>query len=1411
MRSGPIRRVASMTAVLALVLATSPAWAPAAAAADNVAPTVTLNVTNAADAEPYPVLTFATFTDPESATETYTCYFDFGDGTAPAVVTAPGLFCSGPDHHYTKGGSYTITVTVTDSGGASGSASANVTYANFAPYLWLVTMQGTPNVGQPMQGAVPFTDPGSTFFGTPIETYTCSFDWGDGTGAHPGTVSLNLDSQGRMSCLSAVHTYSTAGTYTITAVVTDGGGLSGSSTWTQAIAPNPAPTVTAPADSTVTAGPGVPATTFSLGSFTDPSGASAGPWQWTAVWGDGSGTTGTATTQGALSASHAYTAPGSYTLLIRVTNAAGLSGYAQATVTAVDGIGTAFGTQNQLVTEGVASTFTVYSGYNGAPSLPYQMHLNWGDGTSTDLTTSALNPTNFTHTYAAADTSTPANPVTVYTATVQVTDARGRTASASTQVGVRDVAPVLTSAPVTVPDGFVGQITLATFTDASVGPWSYAVDGGPGWRLQGQMGAPGAIQIPYDSSMGNHTFVVSVGDRGGLISTATVPVQIAGPQIGPVVVPSPLVEGQAFMASASFSALPPAHCTVDFGNGTGTTNGSISGSTCSAPNYMYPAAGTYTLTFTITDARGMTGSGHATVVVGNVPPVIDDLAISGTPSAGGVVTAQANFSHPAIGVDTYACTVDFGDGTSPQPGVVGDADCTADHTYSQGGLYTVTMTVTDNTGGSGSASVSEPIANLRPTVGTISVAGTPIEGGDVQASASFTDPWSISNFDDCSIDYGDGSGLSSWITFDQTCLAPVHDYAHPGTFTVSLAVDRGYGSLGTNTATVVVANVAPVVTPVYVPTSAQSGVNWSASVAFTDPGLGLETYSCTVDYGDGGGAQAGVISGNTCTGLSHSYTAKGSYTLVATVADSSGGSGTYSVAIAVYNVAPVVGTVTTYNPSWVGFWTNVWADFTPPGLPDTYTCTVDFGDGSGPQTGTVSGTTCQGPGHTYSVAGTFTATVSVVGSVSGAGSASGSVTVAAGPIITAFHGPSSIVLGSPVSASADFVDPSGLPVTYSCVADYGDGTGQQVGVIAGKTCQGPSHVYAATGTYSIVINVTVWVTGGGSITAAISHTIVVAAPPSVAVGPVSAPDQVNEGSSATASAPFTIVGSQKYTCTVNYGDGSGAHAGVISNSTCKGSSHSYTVAGNFTVTIVVRSSTGLTGSSSKAIIVWNVAPKMTSYSVTPGYAKIGSTVTASISFTDPGTSETYTVIFDWGDGTSTTIQLGSTARSASSKHVYKKAGVFTLGIMLSDAAATNWPVGVEIGIYDPARTSAGSGSVTAPAGSCLLSTKCSAASTATFSMSAKYAAGATNPTVSLSYSATNFSLASTGADWFAAANGIAAIRGTGKVNGVAGYTYRLTAFVGTPSSLRLLVWNSAGTLVYDLEPAPLKSGSITIK
>ena len=1165
MRSGLVRRAASLFAVLmTLALAASPMAAAPVAADDNVAPTVTLNVINAADAEPFPVTALATFTDPESATETYTCTVDYGDGTVVAVAVS-GTLCAGPEHHYTVGGHYTVTVTITDSGGASGSASVAVTYVNNAPYVGPTTLFGTPGAGQTLHVSVPFLDIGSTYGGVAFETYVCSFNYGDGSGVQTGTYLLLWSASNTPGCIGPDHVYAAPGTYTITSVVTDGGGLSGSSSLTQTITPNMSPVVTSPADQTVQGVPGIPSQ-ISLGSFTDPGGAAAGPWSVSVLWGDdplaGWGSGGTAQTQGPISSTHAY-APGTWHIQIKVTNAAGKVGYAFANVTVLDAIAVVFGVQNPVVTEGVGSTFGVFVAANGARSLPYQMHMDWGDGTSSDITSSYdMVPVNFTHTYAAGDPITAGTPVTVYNMTATVKDALGRTASASTQVGVKDVAPVIT-APSYVPvaEGSTSLVTLATFTDASLGPWHVRVDLGNGETYDQVVTTPGPIQIDVDASQGDHLYPITVGDRGGLISTASVAVRVmnSAPVVG----------------------------------------------------WIY-------------------ADGDVIYTGGDVT--------KGQPLEGGNVAVDASFTDPGLvdGTETFTCAVDYGDGSMPVVGEVQDSICYGPvHKYGTSGSGVITVYVRDSNFATGSSTLPYTLVNVAPTVSAYMSAYNPRE-------------WDA------------GTPASSETT---------------------------------------------------------------AYATFTDPGSATETYTCTVDYGDGT-VVPGVISGLTCTGPSHQYLVSASYTVTVTVTDSQGLTGTGLTGDTYENWAPWVGGGLV-GPFVVGGVLNDVAIVDDPGRAfETYTCTVDYGDGSGVQAGTYV--------------------------------------------------------------------PNG----------WSDGL---------PRCVGPDHVYKAPGSYSIITTATDSAGETGS-----SLVIETIAAPVITVFPVSALASVAEGSSASASAQFNPSGlTETYSCTIDYGDGTGPVAGTLigtgPGTLCQGPVHLYSVSGTFKITVTVKGSSGLTGSASTSISVVNVAPVVASYTVAP-VTKLGTAVSASATFVDPGTRETYKATWTWGDGTTTVVSVGSSVRKVSGSHVYAKAGFYTVGLVVSDGSSSGPSVTLPAVIYDPARTLAGSGSIASPAAACKISTACSKAATAAFSVSASYAKNATKPTVSLAFSMTGLSFAATGADWFVAAAGTATIQGTGKVNGVAGYTFRLTAVDGRPDAMRLQVWRSDGVLAYDNgSTTPLKTGSITIK
>src|SRR5204862_238620 len=59
-------------------------------------------------------------------------------------------------------------------------------------------------------------------------------------------------------------------------------------------------------------------------------------WGWTVAWGDGTSQSGSAASPGGISASHSYTAAGSYAVQVSVTDKDGGTGVDQATVTVLE-------------------------------------------------------------------------------------------------------------------------------------------------------------------------------------------------------------------------------------------------------------------------------------------------------------------------------------------------------------------------------------------------------------------------------------------------------------------------------------------------------------------------------------------------------------------------------------------------------------------------------------------------------------------------------------------------------------------------------------------------------------------------------------------------------------------------------------------------------------------------------------------------------------------------------------------------------------------------------------------------------------------------------------------------------------------------------------------------------------------
>ena len=381
----------------------------------------------------------STSSDPDGSITGYS--WNFGDGS-PAVTT------QNASHAYAAGGTYTVTLTVTDNLGASNSSSQSVTVsaANQPPVANFTSSCSTLSCN--------FTSTSSDPDGT-ITGY--SWNFGDGS---PAVTTQN-----------ASHTYAAGGTYTVTLQVTDNLGASNSSS--QSVTVNAANQ------------PPVASFTKSCSNLTcnftstssDPDGSIAS-YRWT--FGDGSPAV---TTQ---NASHTYAAGGTYTVTLQVTDNLGASNSSSQSVTVTPPNQPPVSSFTKSC-NGLTCSFTSTSSDPDGSIAGYRW--TFGDGSA------AVTTQNASHTYAAGGT---------YTVTLQVTDNRGATNSSSQSVTVTapNSAPVVNAGPdATAITGLLWSFNWS-FSDANHnGPWHYTINWGDGSTSSGNVSSEGTFSA-------GHTYVI---------------------------------------------------------------------------------------------------------------------------------------------------------------------------------------------------------------------------------------------------------------------------------------------------------------------------------------------------------------------------------------------------------------------------------------------------------------------------------------------------------------------------------------------------------------------------------------------------------------------------------------------------------------------------------------------------------------------------------------------------------------------------------------------------------------------------------------------------------------------------------------------------------------------------------------
>jgi len=798
--------------------------------------------------------------------------------------------------------------------------------------------------------------------------------------------------------------YGDNGVYTVTLRITDATGAQATDTCI-ITGINSYPTITMGAGPTVEEG----AETTYTGSFTD-----AG---WldthTAVWSWGDGTPNDAAViveenvkpdaTGTASGTHVYAKEGSYPQMLTLYDKDGASWVWARTVTVTNMPPVAEAGEDATGVEGTPVSFdgSATSDPGTADVLTYSW--NFGDGSPAS---SEIAPT---HTYVDNG---------VYTVTLTVKDDAGAVSTDTLTVTIENAVPAASAtndgpaqegAAVTVTATQTAPGTLATFT------YSFDWDNDGVYEIVDQSEAS-ATYTWLDDGVYTVGVMIKDNDGGVGLATTTVTVEDLTPFAEFTWAPEPQSEGSPVAFTDASTSSPDEIVGWEW-----IIDGVVY--TEQNPTHTFSDNGVYTVTLTVTDEDGSTGSMTHEVTVVNVPPTAeagDDVTVN----EGVIVTFSGAYTDP--GADAQPYVWDFGDGETAT------GSLTPSHTYTDNGEYVVTLTVTDKDGGSDVDTLTVTVNDLAPTAAFTWWPEPQNEGGAVSfMDASTTGPddivswaWTI-----------DGQGYSE--------RKPTHVFADDGSYTVTLTVTDDDGSADTVSYVVTVVNVAP---------SVDSGADQTASEgeaiaftgAFSDPGA--DTHSIVWSFGDGRFAEGTLTP-------THTYADDGVYTVTLTVTDDDGGVGVDTLTVVVVNVAPVV-EAGADSAAKEGASVAFSGSFTDPGA-DTHTYVWDFGDGS-----TAVGLDVS---HAYGHEGVYTVTLTVTDD-DGAGSDTLTVTVSnVAPTVDA-GADKSAVSGDAVSFSGDFTDIGWLD-THTIVWSFGDGTTESDTLT-------PSHIYLAAGTYTVTLTVT---------------------------------------------------------------------------------------------------------------------------------------------------------------------------------------------------------------------------------------------------------------------------------------------------------------------------------------------------
>ncbi|HEX6131256.1 MAG TPA: PKD domain-containing protein, partial [Actinomycetota bacterium] len=315
-----------------------------------------------------------------------------------------------------------------------------------------------------------------------------------------------------------------------------------------------------------------------------------------------------------------------------------------------------------------------------------------------------------------------------WTVRVVASDGDGGSADDGAAIAVTNVAPAATLAAAdSVDEGSAFTVSLGGATDPSTADtaagFEYAFDCGTGAGY-GPFGPAASASCATDDD-GTRAVRAKLRDKDGgeREYSASVAVRNVAPTAR-LTAPASVDGGSTFeLALTGAADVSAADAAAGFAYAFDCGSGSGYGAFGAASSAQCPTDddGTRTVRGKIRDKDGGESEYAATVEVVNVPPTCGPVSAPLAPSpVGTTVSVSAPIVDPEA-ADTHTGTIAWGDGTS-SPAAVAGGVATAGHAYASPGVYTVTVDVADDDGGTASC-VFRYVVVYDPSAGFVTGGG----------------------------------------------------------------------------------------------------------------------------------------------------------------------------------------------------------------------------------------------------------------------------------------------------------------------------------------------------------------------------------------------------------------------------------------------------------------------------------------------------------------------------------------------------------------------------------------------------------------------------------------------------------------------------------------------------------------